>query len=545
MLLRYIKPNETLESNKLKDGASILVMRTREPSAAPSAVEAPAVDLTAAKKEEEERVERVLQAAEALAKRDDDGTGEKYYLELTDQNGKPFPISGDDRHAILLGLALHEKGRKNLKEDEPNYEKALEYLLAADKAFNRVNPTILSGFDNPGFLSLDIAWCYFMQQRLEMLKDAAWRLGKASDFFDASYGPMQERLITLKGGACPEMVVYVRLYLLEAIVSFHSGNKERAAQYLIQAECKLVEMALDPKDLKAMEDLGFTPKEARIALRAANKNVNTAVEYAMNARERIKENKEAERLRRQERATQRRYGRCADGQSWVDTTLLQGLTEMGFEQSLVAEALRQSNNVQHVALGLLTEHTHLLRDVVSEQYKPPQDLVEQVIGFGFTEEEARKSLRLMVGDVQRAVNYLLYKSGVDVDGAEEFAEILAQVETEQDQVGGYSDSEEADDEEDAKDEMNEYELERDRELKQAEHDLVGDIQDDPDAHLDLTLEAEAKFLLQYKSYLAWANKKLWAKFYSHVPDTNVSAKYTLIRPLQPNLLIGSALVLLW
>jgi len=477
-------------------------------TAAPSVA---VVDLSALKKDEEERVERVLQAAEALAKRDDDGSGEKYYLELTDQNGNPFPISGDDRHSVLLGLALHEKGRKNLSKDD--FGTALEYFLAADKAFNRVNPAIMSAVDNPGFLSLDIAWCYFMMQKLEMLKDAAWRLEKASRFFDDSYGPLQERLITLKGGCCPEMVVYVRLYLLEAIVSYHGGNRPRAANFLIMCEQKLNEMSLSEKDIHAMQDLGFETREARIALRAANKNLQAAVEYAVNAREVIKERKEAERLRRLERVTQRRYGRCADG-SWVDTVLLKNLEEMGFERGLVAEALKQSNNVQHVAFGLLTEHPHLLRDVASNSYKPSEEAVQNIIALGFDDKDARKALRLMVGDASKAVNYLLFKSGVDIDGAEEFAAIEAQVEMEQRaELGDYSDEEDdgSGDEEGCVEDVDgndlDAELKRhadeqlEEELRKAEHDLVGDIPDDPDAHLDFTLEPETKFLALYKSYL--------------------------------------------
>lgn len=508
---RYIKPTETLESNKLKDGASILVMKSaavavpNEPSVATSE---PAVDLTAQKKDEEERVDRVLQAAEALAKRDDDGSGEKYYLELTDQNGNPFPISGDDRHAILLGLALHEKGRKSLAKED--YGTALEYFLAADKAFNRVNPSIMSAVDNPGFLSLDIAWCYFMMQKLEMLKDAAWRLEKASRFFDDSYGPLQERLITLKGGCCPEMVVYVRLYLLEAIVSYHAGNRARAANFLIMCEQKLNEMSLDEKDISAMKELGFDAKEARIALRAANKNVHTAVEYAMNAREVIKERKEAERMRRLERVTQRRYGRTADG-GWVDTALLNAMEEMGFERGLVAEALKQANNVQHVALGLLTEHAHLLRDVASSAYKPSEDDVLGIVALGFDDKDARNALRLMVGDSSKAVNYLLFKSGVDVDGADEFAAIEAQVEMERAHELGDADISDESDEDDNGEDIDgnnpdaelkkQAEEQLEEELRKAEYDLVGDIPDDPDAHLDFTLELEAKFLALYKSYL--------------------------------------------
>lgn len=506
---RYIKPTETLEANKLKDGANILVMKAggSNPALVPAAAPPqPADALAAQKKEEEVRVQRVLEAAEALAKRDDDGSGEKYFLELTDQNGNPFPIGGDDRHSLLLGLALHEKGRKQLKTDD--YEHALEFFLAADKAFDRVNPKIVEAIDNPGFLSLDIAWCYFRMQRMELLQDAAWRLQKSSQFFDQSYGPMQERLITLKGGSCPEMVVYVRLYLLEAIVSYHSGNRERAANFVIMCEQKLNDMMLDEKDIHSMLELGFEPKESRIALRAANKVVTNAIEYAMNARDVIKQRQEAEALRRQERRTQRQYGRTADG-GWIDTQLLESLVEMGFERGLVAEALKQTNNVQHAALSLLTDSSDLLRDVASNSYKPSEELVDSVVGFGFPAGDARKALRIMLGDTQRAINYLLYKSGVDVDGAEEFATIEATIEMEQDAAGGLSDDESADgsDDEDRAAAVegtqffSEEEIKKQEELRDAEYDLVQDIPEDPDAHLDFTLDDEAKILAQYKSYL--------------------------------------------
>lgn len=484
----------------MKAGAS-------NPALTPAAAPPQQVDaLATLKKDEEVRVQRVLEAAEALAKRDDDGTGEKYYLELTDQNGNPFPIGGDDRHSLLLGLALHEKGRKKLREDD--YEHALEFFLAADKAFNRVNPQILEAVDNPGFLSLDIAWCYFRMEKLELLQDAAWRLQKASQFFDQSYGPMQERLITLKGGSCPEMVVYVRLYLLEAIVSYHSGNRQRAANFVIMCEQKLNDMLLDDKDIQSMLELGFDAKEARVSLRAAGKVVTSAIEYAMNAREAIKERQLAEELRRKERRTQRQFGRTADG-GWVDTTLLEYLSEMGFERGLVAEALKQTNNVQNAALGLLTEHSDLLRDVASNSYKPSEELVNEVVGFGFPTTDARKALRIMMGDVQRAVSYLLFKSGVDVDGAEEYAHIEATIEMEQDAAGGLSDDESAegsDDEDRAAGVegtglFTHEELRKQEELRDAEHDLVSDIPDDPDAHLDFTLDEEVKILAQYKGYL--------------------------------------------
>jgi len=76
-------------------------------------------------------------------------------------------------------------------------------------------------------LFLDIAWTYFLMQNMDHFKDAAWRLDQAEKMLKNSHGPNQERLIAVKGGACPEMVIYARLFLLQAIVAYHSQSTSR------------------------------------------------------------------------------------------------------------------------------------------------------------------------------------------------------------------------------------------------------------------------------------------------------------------------------
>lgn len=54
-------------------------------------------------------------------------------LEITDQHGNPIKLPDEESEALALAMALHEKGRKALKDKE--YGQALLYLLEADKEF--------------------------------------------------------------------------------------------------------------------------------------------------------------------------------------------------------------------------------------------------------------------------------------------------------------------------------------------------------------------------------------------------------------------------
>lgn len=75
----------------------------------------------------------------------------------------------------MVGMALHEKGRKIMAESK--WKSAVELLLQADNSFNHwciaffrlggiltafdSAPQFLEAVDNHAFLHLDICWCYF------------------------------------------------------------------------------------------------------------------------------------------------------------------------------------------------------------------------------------------------------------------------------------------------------------------------------------------------------------------------------------------------
>ena len=83
-----------------------------------------------------------------------------------------------DRKALVMGMTLHEKGRKLMEDNQ--WKGGLELLLQADNSFNHWSvaslslsvvsqspympcsaPQFLEAVDNHAFLHLDICWCYF------------------------------------------------------------------------------------------------------------------------------------------------------------------------------------------------------------------------------------------------------------------------------------------------------------------------------------------------------------------------------------------------
>ena len=73
---------------------------------------------------------------------------------------------------------------------------------------------------------MDIAWVYFQTQDASYLSEASWRLEKAQESFKKAWGENNERLNVIRGGASPEMVLYVRLYLLQGVIAIYEGNPD-------------------------------------------------------------------------------------------------------------------------------------------------------------------------------------------------------------------------------------------------------------------------------------------------------------------------------
>jgi len=90
------------------------------------------------------------------------------------------------------------------------------------------------------------------------------------------------------------------------------------------------------------------------------------------------------------------------------------LVSQGFEEEMVAEALKQSNNNPERSYHLLTVETELLRLAVNNSkppYKPSEEDIIEIMHMGFTRPQAYGTLKLTRGDLSGAVEKLLSGEG--------------------------------------------------------------------------------------------------------------------------------------
>lgn len=79
---------------------------------------------------------------------------------MEDQDGNLIHLPPAEKKAIMMALAIHEKGRAALKRND--YNEALLFLLEADSDYKMSNSQLLQSVDNIPRLNLDIVWCYVM-----------------------------------------------------------------------------------------------------------------------------------------------------------------------------------------------------------------------------------------------------------------------------------------------------------------------------------------------------------------------------------------------
>lgn len=141
---------------------------------------------------------------------------------------------------------------------------------------SKCGSALLGSVDNFAVLQLDIVWCYRALKALTCLDDAKKRLQSAEECFLQCYGQQQQRLLMIKvqtcteplertGGGLPanhvtqlccqgntgrEDVLFLRLYLLQSLLSYIEGNDCLAKQQLdkVCSACVFVIVASQLQD---------------------------------------------------------------------------------------------------------------------------------------------------------------------------------------------------------------------------------------------------------------------------------------------------------
>uniref|UniRef100_A0A9L0RLT2 NEDD8 ultimate buster 1 n=1 Tax=Equus caballus TaxID=9796 RepID=A0A9L0RLT2_HORSE len=230
----------------------------------------------------EKRIQRTKRGLEILAERaemvvDPETTP---YLDIANQTGRSIRMPPSERKALVLAMGYHEKGRAFLKRKE--YGIALPCLLDADRYFCECCPELLDTVDNYAVLQLDIVWCYFRLGQLECLDDAEKKLNLAQKCFKNCYGENHQRLVHIKGNCGKEKILFLRLYLLQGIRNYLSGNGEVACDYLSKELAQIRKEEKEKKrrrleNINSLKGMGYSTHAARQALHQASGNLDEAL----------------------------------------------------------------------------------------------------------------------------------------------------------------------------------------------------------------------------------------------------------------------------
>ncbi|XP_049912610.1 NEDD8 ultimate buster 1 isoform X2 [Epinephelus moara] len=387
------------------------------------------------------------------------------FLEIGDQSGNPLKIPHKLKKALILAMGFHEKGRSLMKKKQ--FDNALCHLLQADQLFSKVGSTLLNSVDNFAVLQLDIVWCYQALEALSCLDDGKSRLQRAEDCFLQCYGEQKQRLLMIKGNTGREEVLFLRLYLLQSLLSYIEGNDDQAQRQLSKVESLYSRLCPDSEKMAQLMALGFTEREARLGLRACQGDLQEAAIHICNQRQ------EREELKQRER--QKRSKRMED---------ISTLTEMGYSRRDAARALHLADGDMNKAYEILQDSSQVAQATNNntEGVVDPEK-VEQLLYLGFERGVSEAALRLTGGDVQSATQLLLDNQGV-------LSPELLSVSPPSTSSSSSPSSEEPSTSSNST----------------ADNELVNEVLEDISRHeedyLDLTLEEESELIATMKSYLS-------------------------------------------
>ncbi|XP_070708925.1 NEDD8 ultimate buster 1 [Pempheris klunzingeri] len=347
------------------------------------------------KKNHNESVQRTQKGFQILSERDgSEDPDTTPFLEIADQRGNPLKIPHKEKKALILAMGFHEKGRSLMKKKQ--FDNALCHLLQADQQFSKCGSALLGSVDNYAVLQLDIVWCYRALEALSCLDDGKSRLQRAEDCFLQCYGEQQQRLLMIKGNTGREEVLFLRLYLLQSLLSYIEGNDAQAQHQLSKVEALYSRLCLDSEKMAQLMALGFTEREARLGLRACQGDLQEAAIHISNQRQEREELKQRERMKRSRRME-----------------VIATLTELGYSRRDAARALHHADGDVDKAYGILLESSQAAQATNNNtEGAVSPDQVEQLLYLGFERGVSEAALRLTGGDVQLATQLLLDNQGV-------------------------------------------------------------------------------------------------------------------------------------
>eukprot|EP00262_Sarcandra_glabra_P006040 TRINITY_DN1806_c0_g1_i1.p1 TRINITY_DN1806_c0_g1~~TRINITY_DN1806_c0_g1_i1.p1 ORF type:complete len:586 (-),score=141.30 TRINITY_DN1806_c0_g1_i1:263-1936(-) len=362
--------------------------------------------------ERSQRLTRLRAAAVALSKRHVDGSlpVEDFNIEVEDQSGQKVQLGSEtDQQGVMMGLMLHTKAKHLIKKHK--YKDALDVLAMGEEAFSLCDPKVIEMIDNVPILQIDMVWCYFMLRDISWLSMAGVRLEKARQGIERSHGKDSTRVRLLQAGRHPEVAIYLRLELLEGVVAYHSGLFELSQKSLTSAQAKYVQLQVPDEALSMLMCMGYKEREAKRALRMSNQDVQNAVDFLIEERDRKTQRQQEDSKRQIEIMEQKSYGKTPLKKA-VDLQRLNELISIGFEKLFAAEALRRNENDIQKALDDLTNpETNAIIQLHVESKKRKRGVeaadadIEELVSMGF--ERSRVIAALHTSDTKEQALGLL------------------------------------------------------------------------------------------------------------------------------------------